>query len=62
MTRVLVVDDDPQILRALRGPGYQTESHYLRVYLAQLRRKLEPDASHPCHLITGPGMGYRFPP
>lgn len=38
------------------------ETHYLRVYLAQLRRKLEYDASHPRHLITEPGMGYRFKP
>jgi two-component system KDP operon response regulator KdpE len=51
-----------QLLTEVWGPSYQTESHYLRVYLAQLRRKLEPDASHPRHLITEPGMGYRFQP
>ena len=51
-----------QLLTEVWGPRYQTETHYLRVYLAQLRRKLEPDASHPRHLITEPGMGYRFKP
>jgi two-component system KDP operon response regulator KdpE len=44
------------------GPGYRTETHYLRVYMAQLRRKLEPDRAHPRHLITEPAMGYRFVP
>jgi two-component system KDP operon response regulator KdpE len=51
-----------QLLTEVWGPSYQAESHYLRVYLAQLRRKLEPDASHPQYLITEPGMGYRFQP
>ena len=37
-----------------------TETNYLRVYMAQLRRKLETDPSHPGYLITEPGMGYRF--
>jgi two-component system KDP operon response regulator KdpE len=50
------------LLREVWGPAYENETHYLRVYLAQLRRKLEPDASHPVHLITEPGMGYRFEP
>jgi two-component system KDP operon response regulator KdpE len=36
------------------------ETHYLRVYLAQLRRKLEDDPGHPVHLLTEAGMGYRF--
>jgi two-component system, OmpR family, KDP operon response regulator KdpE len=49
-----------QILREVWGPEYQTETHYLRVYLAQLRRKLELDPAHPRHLITEPGLGYRF--
>jgi two-component system, OmpR family, KDP operon response regulator KdpE len=49
-----------QLLREVWGPAYESETHYLRVYLAQLRRKLEPDPSHPRHLITEPGMGYRF--
>jgi two-component system KDP operon response regulator KdpE len=51
-----------QLLSEVWGPHYRSETHYLRVYLAQLRRKLEPDPSHPRHLITEPGMGYRFQP
>ncbi len=42
------------------GPAYETESNYLRVYVAQLRRKLEPEPSRPRYLFTEPGMGYRF--
>ena len=49
-----------ELLRAVWGPGYGTETNYLRVYLAQLRRKLEPEPSRPRHLITEAGMGYRF--
>ena len=49
-----------QLLRDIWGPAYENESHYLRVYLAQLRRKLEHEPSRPRHLITEPGMGYRF--
>ena len=49
-----------QLLREVWGPSYANETGYLRVYLAQLRRKLEADPSHPRHLITEPGMGYRF--
>jgi two-component system, OmpR family, KDP operon response regulator KdpE len=48
------------LLQEVWGPAYERESHYLRVYLAQLRRKLEPDPSNPKYLITEPGMGYRF--
>jgi two-component system KDP operon response regulator KdpE len=51
-----------QLLQEVWGPAYATESHYLRVYVAQLRRKLEPDPAHPVHLLTEPGMGYRFEP
>jgi two-component system KDP operon response regulator KdpE len=51
-----------QLLREVWGPAYGDESNYLRVYIAQLRRKLEPDPSHPRYLITEPGMGYRFEP
>ncbi|MDP9182092.1 MAG: response regulator [Actinomycetota bacterium] len=50
------------LLHEVWGPAYEKETHYLRVYLAQLRRKLEPDPSHPVHLITESGMGYRFEP
>ena len=48
------------LLQEVWGPAYATETHYLRVYLAQLRRKLEPDPGHPRYLITAPGQGYRF--
>ncbi|MBC6458808.1 response regulator [Actinomadura sp. HBU206391] len=49
-----------RLLREVWGPAYEHETNYLRVYLAQLRRKLERDPSRPEHLITEPGMGYRF--
>ena len=49
-----------QLLQEVWGPRYETETNYLRVYMAQLRRKLEPDPSHPRHLLTEPGLGYRF--
>ncbi|MFJ6672332.1 response regulator [Actinosynnema sp. NPDC091369] len=51
-----------QLLHEVWGPAYAKETHYLRVYLAQLRRKLEPEPSRPRHLVTEPGMGYRFEP
>ena len=51
-----------QLLQAVWGPAYEKETNYLRVYLAQLRRKLEPDPAHPRYLRTEPGMGYRFTP
>ncbi|KOU42731.1 response regulator [Streptomyces sp. WM6378] len=49
-----------ELLQEVWGPSYRTQSNYLRVYMAQLRRKLEADPSHPRYLITAPGMGYRF--
>jgi two-component system KDP operon response regulator KdpE len=49
-----------QLLREVWGPSYETETNYLRVYLAQLRRKLEPEPSRPKYLLTESGMGYRF--
>jgi two-component system, OmpR family, KDP operon response regulator KdpE len=49
-----------QLLQEVWGPAYETETNYLRVYMAQLRRKLEADPAHPRHLLTEPGMGYRF--
>ncbi|MDQ1035696.1 two-component system KDP operon response regulator KdpE [Streptomyces sp. V3I8] len=49
-----------QLLQEVWGPSYGTETNYLRVYMAQLRRKLEADPSHPRHFVTEPGMGYRF--
>jgi two-component system KDP operon response regulator KdpE len=51
-----------QLLREVWGPTYETETNYLRVYIAQLRRKLELEPSRPRHLLTEPGMGYRFHP
>jgi two-component system KDP operon response regulator KdpE len=49
-----------QLLQEVWGPAYETESNYLRVYVAQLRRKLEPEPSRPKYLLTESGMGYRF--
>ena len=49
-----------QILRAVWGPEYVHETHYLRVYFAQLRQKLEADPSMPRLLLTEPGVGYRL--
>ncbi|MFI7422065.1 response regulator [Nonomuraea sp. NPDC049684] len=51
-----------QLLSEVWGTGYLKETHYLRQYMAQLRRKLERDPAHPVHLLTEPGMGYRFQP
>jgi two-component system KDP operon response regulator KdpE len=50
------------LLHEVWGPGYDTETNYLRLYLAQLRRKLEPDPGRPAYLLTETGMGYRFRP
>jgi two-component system, OmpR family, KDP operon response regulator KdpE len=49
-----------QLLQEVWGPKYESETNYLRVYLAQLRAKLEPDPARPRYLVTEPGMGYRF--
>jgi two-component system, OmpR family, KDP operon response regulator KdpE len=49
-----------EILTQVWGPAYATETAYLRVYLAQLRRKLEADPANPRHLLTETGLGYRF--
>jgi two-component system KDP operon response regulator KdpE len=51
-----------ELLQEVWGPQYGSESNYLRVYVSQLRRKLEPDPSRPRHLITEPGVGYRLEP
>jgi two-component system KDP operon response regulator KdpE len=51
-----------QLLQQVWGPAYQSETNYLRFYLAKLRQKLEPEPSHPRQLLTEPGMGYRFQP
>lgn len=49
-----------QLLRTIWGPSYENDIHYLRVYIGQLRRKIESDPSHPMHIITEPGVGYRL--
>jgi len=51
-----------QLLTAVWGPGYADAAGNLRLYMAQLRRKLEPDPARPRWLLTEPGMGYRFQP
>ncbi|HET9951467.1 MAG TPA: response regulator [Candidatus Eisenbacteria bacterium] len=48
------------LLREVWGPGYATQRHYLRVYMAQLRHKIEADPARPKHLVTEPGVGYRL--
>jgi len=50
------------MLREVWGPTYEDETHYLRSYIAQIRRKLEPEPSRPRYFITEAGMGYRFEP
>ena len=51
-----------QLLQEVWGPRYEEETNYLRVYMAQIRRKLEPEPARPRYFITEPGMGYRFEP
>jgi two-component system KDP operon response regulator KdpE len=51
-----------QLLAAVWGPGYQQRTNYLRFHMARLRRKLEDNPARPRHLLTEPGMGYRFQP
>ena len=51
-----------QLLEQVWGPTYAAETQYVRQYMAQLRRKLEDDPTRPRHLLTEPGMGYRFQP
>ncbi|HEX7135946.1 MAG TPA: response regulator [Iamia sp.] len=50
------------VLRTVWGEGFEDESGYLRVHMASVRRKLEPDPAHPVHFLTEPRMGYRFVP
>ena len=51
-----------QLLQAVWGPKYESETHYLRVYVGQIRRKLEPTPSEPRYFLTAARMGYRFEP
>ena len=49
-----------QLLQEVWGPGYEDETHYLRVHFAHVRAKIEPDPSNPRFVITEPGIGYRL--
>jgi two-component system KDP operon response regulator KdpE len=49
-----------ELLQTVWGPSYGDETHYLRVHVAHIRSKLEPDPSHPRYVITDPGVGYRL--
>jgi two-component system KDP operon response regulator KdpE len=49
-----------QLLREVWGPAYETETHYLRVHVAHIRSKIEPEPSRPRYVITEPGIGYRL--
>ena len=49
-----------QLLKAVWGPSHAEDSHYVRVYVGQLRKKLEADPANPDHIVTEPGIGYRF--
>jgi two-component system KDP operon response regulator KdpE len=51
-----------QVLKAVWGPSHAEDTHYLRVYMGHLRRKIEADPSQPRHLVTETGIGYRFVP
>ena len=51
-----------KLLNAVWGPGFERSTHYLRFHMARLRRKLEDDPPRPKHLLTEPGMGYRYQP
>jgi two-component system KDP operon response regulator KdpE len=56
------VMEHSRLLTEVWGPAYREQTNYLRVYMATLRRKLEPDAANPRHLLTEAGRGYRFEP
>jgi two-component system KDP operon response regulator KdpE len=49
-----------QLLHEVWGPGYEDEAHYLRVHIAHVRAKLEPEPSRPRYIVTDPGVGYRL--
>ena len=51
-----------QLLQQVWGPQYERETNYLRVHLAAIRKKLEPEPGRPCYFVTEPGIGYRFEP
>jgi two-component system KDP operon response regulator KdpE len=49
-----------QLLKSVWGPSHSEDSHYVRVYMGSLRKKIEDDPSQPMHIITESGVGYRF--
>lgn len=51
-----------QLLKEVWGPPYVEQTHYLRVFMNQLRKKIEADSTRPCFLLNEPGIGYRFKP
>ena len=51
---------DRMLLRQVWGPGYASEAHFLHVYVARLRKKIESDPQNPRYLVTEPGVGYRL--
>jgi two-component system, OmpR family, KDP operon response regulator KdpE len=51
-----------ELLKAVWGPEYERETNYLRVHITHLRKKIEPDPGSPRHVVTEPGVGYRFEP
>ena len=67
LLRVLVIHagkvlTHQQLLREVWGAGFIRETHYLRVYIGQLRQKIEADPTQPCHILTESGVGYRLRP
>jgi two-component system KDP operon response regulator KdpE len=65
LLRILVVNAGKvlthrQLMRTVWGPSYEQETNYLRVYIRQLRQKIEPDPARPRHIVTEPGVGYRL--
>jgi two-component system KDP operon response regulator KdpE len=60
MTHPDKVLTDQMLLSTVWGPAYGQEAHYLHVYVARLRKKLEPDPQRPRYLKTEPGVGYRL--
>ena len=55
-----MVVDAPPAAREVWGPTHESDTHYLRIYMKQLRDKLEPDPVRPRHLLTETGVGYRL--